>query len=156
MKLDSLDYGILEILQQEGRITNANLAKRLGISPPAMSERVKRLEHHGIIDRFAALVSPEKIGIGIIAFVRVSLGAHRAEDFENFRDYIQEMEEVMECYQLSGEDDYLLKVALPDMPSYSDFTFNKLASMKGVQGINSSFVLGTVKQKTALPLPKKQ
>ncbi|KAB1438958.1 Lrp/AsnC family transcriptional regulator [Pseudodesulfovibrio senegalensis] len=152
MKLDAMDHDILEILQREGRITNAELAKRLGISPPAMLERVKRLENSGVIDRFVAVVSPQKVGVGIIAFVRVSLGAHNLQDFENFRDHIETMDEVLECYQLSGEDDYLLKVALPDMPGYADFAFSKLAPIHGVQSINSSFVLGTIKQDTALPL----
>ncbi len=152
MKLDAMDHDILEILQREGRITNAELAKRLGISPPAMLERVKRLENNGVIDRFVAIIAPEKVGVGIIAFVRVSLGAHKLEDFENFRDHIDSMDEVLECYQLSGEDDYLLKVALADMADYANFAFSKLAPITGVQSINSSFVLGTIKQDTALPL----
>lgn len=152
VKLDKMDRSILKILQREGRITNSELAKRLGISPPAMLERVKRLENSGTIERFVALVDPEKIGVGIIAMVRVSLGAHQLKDFETFKNHVDEMEEVLECYQVSGEDDYLLKVALPDMKSYADFAFSKLSPIPGVQSINSSFVLGTIKQGTALPL----
>ncbi|WP_147820623.1 Lrp/AsnC family transcriptional regulator [Salidesulfovibrio onnuriiensis] len=151
-KLDEMDRNILKILQREGRITNSELAKRLGISPPAMLERVKRLENSGVIKKFVALADAEKVGMGIIAFVRVSLGAHQLKDFETFKNHVDKMEEVLECYQVSGEDDYLLKVALPDMQSYADFAFAKLSPIPGLQSINSSFVLGTIKQETALPI----
>lgn len=152
IKIDEMDRNILRILQNEGRITNTELAKRLGISAPAMLERVKRLEEKNVIERFVAIANPEAVGIGIIAFVRISLGAHKLTEFETFKKHIDTMDEVLECYQLSGDDDYMLKVALPDMNGYADFAFTKLAPIPGVQSINSSFVLGTIKQDTALPI----
>jgi len=152
MKLDETDRNILRILQREGRITNANLSKRIGISAPAMLERVKRLESAGVITRFVALVDPEQIGVGAIAFVRVSLAAHQLPKVDQFSAKIRQMEEVLECYQVSGSDDYILKVALKNVRDYRDFTFKKLATIEGVQSINSSFVLDTIKYQTALPI----
>jgi Lrp/AsnC family leucine-responsive transcriptional regulator len=152
MKLDDVDRKILRILQEQGRITNASLAKQIGISPPAMLERVKRLESTGVISRFVALLNPDLIGVGVIAFIRVSLAAHQLPRMDEFSEKILEMDEVLECYQVSGPDDYVLKVALTNVKDYRDFTFKKLASIEGVQSINSSFVLGTIKNKTALPV----
>jgi Lrp/AsnC family leucine-responsive transcriptional regulator len=152
MKLDDVDRKILKILQSEGRITNADLAKRIGISPPAMLERVKRLEAAGVIYRFVALVDPDRIGIGAIAFVRVSLAVHQLPNVDAFAERIKDIEEVLECHQVSGPDDYILKVALHRVKDFRDFTFKKLASIDGVQSINSSFVLGTLKYQTALPI----
>lgn len=152
MKLDETDRNILRILQCEGRITNANLAKRIGISPPAMLERVKRLEAAGVISRFVALVDPDLVGVGAIAFIRVSLAAHQLPRVDEFSAKILQMDEVLECHQVSGSDDYILKVALKNVRDYRNFTFNKLATIEGVQSINSSFVLGTIKYQTALPI----
>ncbi len=151
MKLDAIDQKILQILQSEGRITNAALAREAGISPPAMLDRVKRLEAAGIITNFVALVDPDRVGVGVIAFVRVSLDAHRLPHVEAFSEKILSMEEVLECHQLSGPDDYLLKVALKSVKDYGDFAFKRLAAINGVQSINSSFVLGTLKYQTAFP-----
>ena len=141
-----------ESFRNRGRITNANLAKQIGISPPAMLERVKRLESSGVITRFVALVDPEPIGIGVIAFVRVSLAAHQLPNVDQFAAKMIALEEVLECHQVSGPDDYILKVALKSVKDYSDFTFKKLAAIEGVQSINSSFVLGTIKHQTGFPV----
>lgn len=151
MKLDAIDRKILQILQAEGRITNAALAKQAGISPPAMLDRVKRLEAAGVITDFVALVDPDQVGVGVIAFVRISLNAHQLPNVEAFSEKILAMEEVLECHQLSGPDDYLLKVALKSVKDYGDFAFKKLATIEGVHSINSSFVLGTLKYRTAFP-----
>ncbi|MEJ2038930.1 MAG: Lrp/AsnC family transcriptional regulator [Desulfosarcinaceae bacterium] len=156
MKLDETDRNILRILQREGRITNANLAKRIGISPPATLERVKRLEAAGVISRFVAMVDPDQIGVGAIVFVRVSLAAHQLPRVDEFSAKILEMDEVLECHQLSGSDDYILKVALKNVRDYRDFAFKKLATIEGVRSINSSFVLGTIKYQTALPIESPQ
>lgn len=156
MKLDDTDRRIMRILQTQGRITNAALAKQIGISPPAMLERVKRLENAGVISRFVALLDPEKIGVGVIAFVRVSLAAHQLPHVDDFSAKIAELDEVLECHQVSGPDDYILKVALRSMSEYRDFTFKKLAAIEGVQSINSSFVLGTIKYQTAYPVEDPQ
>ncbi len=152
MKIDKIDQKILTIMQAEGRITNSSLAKRVGISPPAMLERVKRLESAKAIKKFVALVDPDQVGVGVIAFVRVTLAVHQMPEMQSFKDLIADMDEVLECYLLSGTDDYLLKVALESVSSYSEFTLKKLAAIPGVQSIKSSFVLGTIKYQTILPV----
>ncbi len=152
MKIDKIDQKILTIMQAEGRITNSSLAKRVGISPPAMLERVKRLESARAIKKFVALVDPDQVGVGVIAFVRVTLAVHQMPEMQSFKDLIADMDEVLECYLLSGTDDYLLKVALESVSSYSEFTLKKLAAIPGVQSIKSSFVLGTIKYQTTLPV----
>ncbi|MCP4748285.1 MAG: Lrp/AsnC family transcriptional regulator [Desulfobacteraceae bacterium] len=152
MKLDAIDLKIIRILQTQGRITNANLAKNIGISPPAMLERVKRLESSGVITQYVALLNPDLIGVGVIAFIRVSLTAHQLQYVDKFSTKILQMQEVLECHQVSGADDYILKVALKSVKDYREFTFKKLACLEGIQSINSSFVLGTLKYQTALPV----
>ena len=154
MKLDETDLKILEILQVDGRITNAQLAKTVGISPPAMLDRVRRLEKARVISRFVALLDRKQVGIGVIAFVSVSLSVHQLSSLDNFRHIISELDEVLECYQISGDSDFLLKVGLKSLDSFSDFVINKLTGIEGIQNITSSFVLDTVKYSTALPLKK--
>jgi len=154
MKLDETDLKILEILQVDGRITNAQLARTVGISPPAMLDRVRRLEKARVISRFVALLDRKQVGIGVIAFVSVSLSVHQLSSLDNFRHIISELDEVLECYQISGNSDFLLKVGLKSLDSYSDFVINKLTGIEGIQNITSSFVLDTVKYSTALPLKK--
>ena len=115
MKLDETDIRILNILQKDGKITNAKLASTIGISPPAMLERVKRLESSGVITRFVALVDRKQVGIGIIALVHVSLAVHQMSSLDNFKNRIKALEEVLECYQISGDSDFMLKVALSSL-----------------------------------------
>ena len=154
MKLDETDLKILEILQVDGRITNAQLARTVGISPPAMLDRVRRLEKARVISRFVALLDRKQVGIGVIAFVSVSLSVHQLSSLDNFRHIISELDEVLECYQISGDSDFLLKVGLKSLDNFSDFVINKLTGIEGIQNITSSFVLDTVKYSTALPLKK--
>ncbi len=151
MKLDEIDIKILEIIQRDGRITNAKLASKIGISPPAMLDRVKRLESSGVISKFVALVDREKVGIDIIAFVSVSLAVHQMSSMDSFVNKILELDEVLECYQISGDNDFILKVALKSLDIYSDFVVNRLTGIPGIQNINSTFVLKTIKNSTAFP-----
>lgn len=151
MKLDEIDIKILEIIQKDGRITNAKLASKIGISPPAMLDRVKRLESTGVISRFVALVDRKKIGVGIIAFVSVSLAVHQMSSMDSFVSKILELDEVLECYQISGDSDFILKVALKSLDIYSDFVVNRLTGIPGIQNIKSTFVLKTIKNSTVFP-----
>lgn len=152
MKLDDIDIKILEILQKDGRITNARLASLAGISPPAMLDRVKRLESAGVISQFVGLVDRKKIGVGMMAFVAVSLAVHQLSSLDSFINKILELEEVLECYQISGESDFILKVALKSLDDYSEFVIKRLTGIEGIQNIKSSFVLGTIKHSTAFPV----
>lgn len=150
MKLDETDKRILELLQKNSRITNASLAAEVGISPPAMLERVKRLENAGIIKQYVALVDHEKVGQGTMAFVTVSLAVHQLSSIDEFTKKMEELDEVLECYHIAGGDDFILKVALKNIQEYERFVLDKLTVIKGVNRLNTTFVLSTMKYKTDL------
>lgn len=152
MTLDAVDRRILEILQENGRITNAKLAADVGISPPAMLERVRRLEAAGVIERYVALVSPAAVGRDVIVMVSVSLAIHQLQSIDAFIEAVQGLEEVQECYHLTGEHDFLLKVVLPGIADYEAFVLTRLAKIPGVDRVLSSVVLSTVKRETRLPV----
>ncbi len=152
MALDAIDKKILNILQKDGRITNAKLAKEIGISPPSMLDRVKRLENSGFIDKYVALVDMEKTGFGLLVLILVSLSLHQISSLENVKENLIQLDEVLECYQVSGDVDFLLKVATKDMNSYKDFVNNKLSGIPGIQNIKTSFVLDTLKSTSSLKL----
>ena len=148
MKLDSTDKKILNILQSNGRITNSQLASEIGISPPGMLDRVKRLENAGYIEKYVALVNPEKVGRGTMAIVLVSLAIHQIPSLDRFTEEINQLEEVLECFHISGEDDFMLKVAVENIQEYEEFVVNKLTRIQGINKINTSFILSKVKYNT--------
>ncbi|WP_319549218.1 Lrp/AsnC family transcriptional regulator [Desulfogranum marinum] len=150
MAFDKIDIQILNILQQDGRITNTKLAKEIGISPPAMLERVRRLESSGVIDRYAAILDREKAGFGLLAIIIVSLSLHQISSLQVVKERLIELEEVLECLQLTGDVDFLLKVAIKDMKTYTAFINDKLSHIPGIQNIKTSFVLDTLKSETML------
>lgn len=152
MQYDETDLKILTILQKNGRITNSKLASEIGISPPAMSERVKRLEASGMIERYIAVLDRQKAGFGLMAIINVSLSLHQISNLNTVKDQLVQLEEVLECYQMTGDIDFLLKVATKDMNSYTAFVNNKLSGIPGIQNIKTSFVLATLKSETALKL----
>lgn len=149
MKIDQVDVKILGILQTDGRITNARLAQLIGISPPSMLQRVRRLEASGVIEKYVALVDREKIGFELMAIIIVSLSLHQVSSLKKVVERLAELEEVIECYQLTGDVDFLLKVATKNMKSYTDFVNNKLSGIPGIQNIKTSFVLNTIKSSTS-------
>lgn len=150
--MDRTDKRILNILQRNGRITNAKLAAEIGISPPAMLERVKRLEASGLIRQYAALVDREKAGFGLLAIIIISVSLHQITSLKEVKNQLLALEEVQECYQLTGDVDFLLKAAVRDMPAYTAFINEKLTAIPGIQNIRTSFVLETIKNTTVLPL----
>lgn len=152
MPLDVTDIKILTLLQNNGRITNSKLAETIGISPPAMSERIKRLEASGIIERYAAILDRQKAGFGLLAMINVSLSLHQISNLNTVKEQLVQLDEVLECYQMTGDIDFLLKVATQDMNSYTDFVNNKLSGIPGIQNIKTSFVLASLKSDTALKL----
>jgi Lrp/AsnC family leucine-responsive transcriptional regulator len=152
MPLDAIDIKILSLLQEDGRITNARLAKEVGISPPAMLERVKRLESSGVIRQYVTLVDREKTGFGLLVMIMISLSFHQISSLRQVMEQLKGLEEVLECYQITGDTDFLIKVAVKDMSSYTAFVNDKLSGIPGIQNIKTSFVLETVKLQTALPL----
>jgi Lrp/AsnC family leucine-responsive transcriptional regulator len=152
MKLDETDKKILSILQEDARITNVQLASNIGISPPAMLERVKRLEKNGIIKKYAALVDPQKVGKDTFAMVAVSLSHHQISSIDLFIKAINNLDEVLECHHVTGENDFLLKIAVNNIQEYEKFILEKFTGIIGVNKINTSFILSTFKYKTKLKL----
>ena len=151
-QLDQIDKKILNLLQENGRITNAQLAKEVGLSPPPMLERVRKLEKNSIIKKYVALVDPKKVDRGTIAFVAVSLRFHRQDAIQEFVIEIQKFPEVLECYHITGEEDYLLKVIIKDIAEYERFLLEKLTRFSGISKIKTFFILSTLKQETKIPI----
>jgi Lrp/AsnC family leucine-responsive transcriptional regulator len=150
--IDGIDKKILDLLQDNGRITNAQLAKEVGLSPPPMLERVRKLEKNGIIRKYVALVDPKKLNRGTVAFVAVSLRFHRQDDIQEFVIEIQKFPEVLECHHIAGEEDYLLKVIIRDIEEYERFLREKLTRFSGISRIKTYFILNTLKQETKIPV----
>jgi len=152
MKLDPIDQKILELLQENGRITNTEIAKQVGMSPSPTLERVKKLERNGYIQRYVALINPEKVGIKCFTYIEVTLVRHGKEAVRRFMKSITEMNEVLECHHITGEADFLLKVATRDIPAYEDFILHKLTGLPDVQHLKTLVVLSTLKQETKIPI----
>ena len=149
ISLDAIDRRILERLQQDGRLSNADLADKVGLSPTPCQRRVKRLEDEGVIGRYAALVSPPSVGLALQALVQVTLDDHSEKTVEAFEAAIRARPEVVACYAVTGDMDFLLHVLTPDLASFSDFALKALLRMPGVRGTRSSFIMQAVKSDLA-------
>ena len=154
MKLDRTDIKILKILQTNGRITNTELAKQIGISPPPALERVKKLENNGIIKKYVALVDALNIGIETFTFVEVTLSRHGKDTVTEFLESIMQLEEIMECHHVTGDADFLLKIAVKNIPAYEKLVLNKLTELPFIQNLKTMVVLSTPKNETALNINK--
>ena len=150
--LDDLDKAILEQLQADGRMSNAELARRINLSPPATHARVRQLEKRGYISQYAALLDRERSGYDMLCFVHMSLQLHQQENIDRVRTAINQMPEVLECYHVTGEFDYLLKVVIRNRKDLERFLMDRLTPISGVARFNTSLVLTEVKSTTALPL----
>ena len=150
--LDRTDLRILATLQTHGRITNAELAAEINLSPSACLRRMQKLEADGVIAGYGARLEPRSLGLGLQAFVRVQLSRHEAEAIDQFTERVAEWDEVVSCYALTGDMDYLLQVYVADLEGFSRFLLDRLLNAAGVADVNTSFVLRTVKASTALPL----
>lgn len=153
---DKLDRAILRRLQEDGRETYDAIGATVGLSPSAVLRRVKRLEEAGVIDRYVALVKPEKVGLGLTAYLTVRLEkhteTHKRNPMDEFRASVKTWPEVVECAALTGEMDYLMRVVVEDMSHYSRFMMDTLLKHPAVQDCKTSFVLDRVKATTALPV----
>ena len=150
--LDAIDRRILTELQADARISNAALAEAVGLSPSPCLRRVRALEAAGVIRRYAALLEPAEVGLPISVFVQVTLERQIDRALETFETAIQDRPEVMECYLMTGDADYLLRVVVSDLTAYERFLKEHLTRVSGVASIKSSFALNQVKYSTALPL----
>ena len=149
--LDSIDRRILAVLQQNARIANADLAREVGLSPSPCLRRVRDLEDAGVIRAYVALLEPGAVGLPISVFVQVTLERQIEQALETFDHAIQRRPEVMECYLMTGDADYLLRIVVASLEAYERFLKEHLTRIPGVASIKSSFALNQVKYRTALP-----
>ena len=150
---DGTDRRILEVIQEDARISNTELADRIGLSPSPCWRRVRTLEDNGVIERYVTLVNAKAVGLPITVFATVTLEKQVESALESFEKAVTERPEVMECNLMPGEFDYLLRVVVPDLTAYERFLMDHLTRIKGIASIKSSFSLKQVSYKTALPLP---
>ena len=152
MELDALDLRILRELQSDGSLSNVELARRVGLSPSPCLARVKALEGSGLIRQYVALLDAKQLGLLLNVFISISLKHQTRAALEKFEARLCLREEVMECYLMTGDADYLIRVAVPDMAALERFILEHLSPMPEVEKIRSSFALKQVRYKTALPL----
>jgi Lrp/AsnC family leucine-responsive transcriptional regulator len=152
MKLDKTDRRILDVLQRDGRISVTDLAERVGLSATPCARRVRQLEASGFIQGYAAIVDPKRAGQAIQAIVQIKLEQHSDEIVERFKRMLLERPEVLACYTMTGEMDFLLHVIVRDIEALSDFTLRRLLRVAGVRDVKSSIVLETVKRSLVIPL----
>ena len=150
--LDNIDNALLRALQEDGRLSNVELARRISLSPPATHARLRRLEQEGYISQYTAVGSREKAGYDRLCYIHVSLQMHQLEQVEEFRRRTREMPEVLECHHITGEYDYILKVALKNQKDLERFVVHRLTPVPGVARIHTSLVLTEIKSTMALPL----
>jgi Lrp/AsnC family transcriptional regulator, leucine-responsive regulatory protein len=154
MKLDRYDQHILEVLQEDGRINNQDLADRIGLSPSPCLRRVRALEESGLIEGYRATLDAKKLGLSLMALIHISMDKHTPERFANFESEVTVLPEVLECLLITGQDaDYQLKVAVRDMDHYQSLLLNQLTRIEGVTGVHSSFILRRVVSRTKLAVP---
>ncbi|WP_312524984.1 Lrp/AsnC family transcriptional regulator [Comamonas sp.] len=154
MDLDVIDIRILNELQRDGSLSNVELAKRVHLSPSPCLTRVRTLEQKGVLSRYVGLVNAQAVGLGLNVFISISLKTQTSDALREFERHIAEHEEVMECYLMSGDDDYLIRVALADISALERFIIDRLTPIPVIEKIRSSFALKQVRYKTALPLPQ--
>ncbi len=153
MNLDKIDIRILKELQQDGSLSNVELARRVHLSPSPCLARVKALEAAGVIGRYVALANPKALGLDLNVFINISLKEQSKQALAAFEERIAEHEEVMECYLMTGDSDYLIRVAVADIAALERFILDQLTPIPGIEKIRTSFTLKQVRYKTALPLP---
>ncbi len=153
MNFDATDIRILKELQQDGSLSNVELARRVHLSPSPCLSRVKALENAGVIQRYVALANPKALGLDLNVFINISLKEQSKQALAAFEERIAEHEEVMECYLMTGDSDYLIRVAVADIAALERFILDQLTPIPGIEKISTSFTLKQVRYKTALPLP---
>lgn len=156
MEFDRYDLEILRQLQDNGRLTNQELADRIGLSPSPCLRRVRALEEAGVIASYRALINTKALGLSLTALIHISMDQHTPERFEGFEAAIRDIPEIMECLLITGQAaDYQLKVVVRDMDAFQELLLSHVTRIPGVTGVHSSFVLRRVVDKTAVPIPLK-
>lgn len=155
-KLDKTDVQILAFLQENSKLTNKEIAAQLNLTTTPVYERIKKMEREGIINKYVALINPQKVGLKLTAFCNISLKEHSTSFIRKFENEIFTFPEVSECYHIAGMFDYLLKVVVADMTAYQNFITNKLASLDNIGQVQSSFVMTRIKESTVIELGNKR
>jgi Lrp/AsnC family transcriptional regulator, leucine-responsive regulatory protein len=150
-KLDKVDYKILQILQENSKITNLDLSKRIGLSPAPTLERVKKLEQIGVVESYHAAVSALSIGLKVQTFALVTLAWHKPNALENFLEKIKDIEEIVECYVITGEADFMMKIVCEDIPIYEMLLFKTISQIEEIERVKSLMTLSMVKNSKILP-----
>ena len=153
MNLDALDLKILQELQNDGSLANVELARRVHLSPSSCLNRVRALEAGGVINRYVAIANPAALGLDLNVFISISLKTQSKAALAEFEQRISEHDEVMECYLMTGDSDYLIRVAVANIEALEKFILEQLTPIPGIEKIRSGFALKQVRYKTALPLP---
>ena len=149
--MDAIDRNIIRTLQQNGRLSNQELSDKVGLSPSPCLRRVRNLENDGVLTGYTALVDQDMYGLPLTVFVHIRLERHSDECIKSFEQGIEKLDEVMECYLMTGNSDYLLHVLSHDLKSYEIFVREKISTIPGIAGIDSSFVFGRVKRNMTFP-----
>ncbi|MBK8044394.1 MAG: Lrp/AsnC family transcriptional regulator [Haliscomenobacter sp.] len=150
-KLDKIDLKILRILQDNSKITNLDLSKKIGLAPAPTLERVKKLENSLIIESYHAKVNPQSIGLNVKTFVQVSLAWQKENALNNFLEKIKQIDEIVECYIITGEADFLMKIVCKDIPTYEQLLFKTLSQIEEIERLKTLMTLSTVKDSKVLP-----
>ena len=152
VELDRGDVRILDVLQQHGDLSAADIAERVGMTPSTCWRRISRLQELGVVKQRVALLDREKIGLNVMVFSHVKLSGHGRDALLKFEQAVREHPEILECYTLMGETDFLLRIVCRDIKAYEAFFLDHLSRFPGVQSVNSSIALAVIKETTALPL----
>ena len=152
VKLDSIDKKILEILQQDARITNAQLAKEIGLSPAPTLERVKKLENLFLIKSYHAELDKEKLGLGVSIFLLITLSSHKLNQINTFVEKINKIKQVVECHHITGSGDFMLKIITSDIPAYHKLILETITQIEEIGNMQSMIVLSTYKNSKVLPI----
>ena len=154
IKLDPTDRKILELLQANSNITNAQLALEIGLSAAPTLERVKKLETAGVIKSYHAVVDAASVGLGVSTFVMASLKGHNKENITKFMNAISEIKEIVECHHVTGQADFILKIVCTDIPSYQNLMLEKVTNIEVVDNLQSMVILSTFKDTKMVPIPE--
>ena len=149
---DAIDRSILRLLQEDGSMTNTDLAERVGLTAAPTLERVRKLEREGFIRKYVALVDPAKLGKSVTAFVAVIMRSHGQHTSEVFRKAVARLPEVLECHHIAGEEDFLLKVVAGSPTDYERFVLERLTKIAGIEKVKTTFVLSSPKLETKIPI----
>lgn len=152
-KFDPTDLKILEILQTNSNITNAQLAQEIGLSPAPTLERVKKLENAGVIKSYHAVIDHASVGLGVSTFVMVTIKGHNRENIDKFIKAISSIKEVVECHHVTGQADFIMRVVCSDIPAYQKLMLEKVSNIEVVDGMQSMVILSTFKESKVIPIP---